>query len=121
MKHKTWRSKKYLAWVKTQPCVITGEPAHDPHHGIGLKLGGMGTKAPDWATMPVTRISHTEIHNTPEMWNQQWEWIHKTLKKAIKDGVLVGDYKLDLTAVNDYRDLVLAYGELIDNGILEVK
>jgi hypothetical protein len=84
-----WRSPRYLAWVKTQPCVLTGAPADDAHHIIGLgHLGGMGTKAPDWAVMPVTREAHEEIHRNPDCWPHQWEWVARTLGKAIEEGVL---------------------------------
>lgn len=59
---KPWRSKKYIKWLKTQPCVISGLPADDPHHIIGHGFSGMGTKAPDWAMIPLNREIHTELH-----------------------------------------------------------
>lgn len=83
-----WRSRKYLDWVKAQPCVICGAPADDPHHLVGLGgLSGMGLTAPDQYVMPVCRFHHDEIHRTPELWPHQWEWITRTLAKAIEDGV----------------------------------
>lgn len=86
----TWRSKKYIAWVKEQPCVSCGAPADDPHHLTGLGgMGGMGTTAPDWTAMPMCRPCHTDIHNTPKMWPMQWEWISRTLGQAVDDGFLV--------------------------------
>lgn len=85
---KAWRSRKYLDWVKTLPCVRCFAPADDPHHLIGVGgMGGTGTKAPDSMVMPVCRGCHTFIHSTPEIWSEQWEWIAKTLKRAIDEGV----------------------------------
>lgn len=86
---KRWRSKKYLDWVRQQPCVLTGMPADDAHHIIGIGgMSGMGLKAPDWAVMPVTRESHARFHNEPDLWPDQWEYIARTLGKAIEEGVL---------------------------------
>jgi hypothetical protein len=51
-------------------------------------MGGMGTTAPDSMTMPVCRACHDEIHRTPMLWPRQWEWIARTLDKALRDGVL---------------------------------
>lgn len=55
-----WRSRKYLDWVKSLPCVMCGAPADDPHH---LKhvggLSGAGLTAPDGYVLPVCR-THTE-------------------------------------------------------------
>lgn len=87
-KHKAWRSKKYLAWVKTLPCVICGAPADDAHHAIGLGLSGMGLTAPDQYAVPVCRGHHSEIHATPELWPKQWLWIGSTLAKALNEGIL---------------------------------
>lgn len=86
---KSWRSKKYLKWVKSLPCCNCGAQADDPHHLIGVgHMGGMGTKAPDSMVMPVCRHCHTAIHNTPDMWPNQWEWICRTLNQALQEGVL---------------------------------
>ena len=84
-----WRSRKYLDWVKTLPCVICGARADDPHHITGIgHLGGMGTKAPDQFVMPVCRPHHDEIHRDPNLWPDQWEWVARTLARAIEAGVL---------------------------------
>jgi len=88
-KKKRWKCRAYLNWVKQQTCIISGAPADDPHHIIAHGMGGMGTKAPDWAVMPVTRGSHTEIHRTACKNDDQWEHVARTLGKAIEDGVLV--------------------------------
>jgi len=86
---KAWRSKKYLTWVKSLPCVNCYAPADDAHHLVGLGgMGGMGTKAPDSMVMPLCRGCHGLVHNEPDMWHDQWEWIARTLKRAIDEGVL---------------------------------
>jgi hypothetical protein len=87
-KHKRYENKAYLKWVKTQPCCNCGAPADDPHHIIGQGMGGMGMTAPDWATMPVCRGCHTELHNQSDVWNEQWRWIAETLGRAIEEGIL---------------------------------
>jgi hypothetical protein len=89
MKIKAFRSDKYLKWVKTQPCVMCGEQSDDAHHITGTGgLSGMGMKPPDIYTMPACRIHHTIIHQSPEVWEDQWQWIARTMAKAIEEGVL---------------------------------
>jgi len=88
-KVKAFRSSKYLAWVKTLPCCICGAPADDAHHIIGTgSLSGMGMKAADTYTMPVCRADHRFIHENPDVWVSQWEWIARTLAKAFDEGVI---------------------------------
>ena len=71
-KQNNWRNKKYLKWVKEQPSVISGAPADDSHHIMGHGLTG-GTKAPDWAVIPLTRQEHSLFHFMPMM---EWEAEH---------------------------------------------
>jgi len=85
-KNKAWRSKEYLAWVREQPCCVCGRPADDAHHLIGVgHMGGVGTKAPDSMAMPVCRAHHDEIHRDPNLWPDQWEWVARTLAKALEE------------------------------------
>jgi hypothetical protein len=89
-KRRAFRSQKYLNWVKTLPCVICRASADDAHHIIGIGgLSGMGMKAPDQYTMPVCREHHSEIHKTPELWDNQWMWIAHTLAKAFEEKIHV--------------------------------
>jgi len=86
-KQKAFRSKKYLNWVKTLACCMCyNEQASDAHHAIGMKLGGMGTKAPDSEVMPLCRKCHSEMHNKPELWRLQKGFIIKTKKLADAHG-----------------------------------
>ena len=88
-KQAKWRSKKYLDFVRTQPCAICGRPSDHAHHIIGIGgMGGMGTKAPDYMTMPLCVAHHTAMHNSDYPWSDQWEHIARTLGKAIDEGGL---------------------------------
>ena len=87
------RDKKYLKWVKSQPSAISGLPADDPHHIIGHGQGGMGTKASDYYTFPLTREEHTYLHNIGwRTWEgingNQWRFVAETMQKAKLEGVL---------------------------------
>ena len=83
-----FRSQVYKAWIKTQPCVACGAPSDDPHHlkGVG-HLSGAGMTAPDTYLMPMCRGCHAAVHTAPEYWPHQWEWVARTLSKAIAEGV----------------------------------
>ena len=84
-----YRNKEYTDWVKSQPCAITGLPADDPHHVIGVGEGGIGTKACDLLCFPVIREEHDKFHRldlNPEYRDLQWKLAAKTLQKAIKEG-----------------------------------
>ena len=67
-KQKPWRNKKYIAWVKTHPCIVTRLPADDPHHIIGHGFSAMGSRAPDWAVIPLTRKEHNDLHRDLDWW-----------------------------------------------------
>ena len=84
-------SQKYLKWVRQQPCSYTLSPGpNDAHHIIGIgHFGGMGLKAPDILSMPLCRAKHREMHENPDLWPDQWEFVVRTLLKAFKEGVIV--------------------------------
>tara|TARA_R110002110_G_scaffold393274_1_gene606948 strand:+ start:369 stop:647 length:279 start_codon:yes stop_codon:yes gene_type:complete len=85
IKQKSFRSKKYLAFVRTLPCSICGTDQDVvAHHLIGVGgMGGMGTKAPDNFTLPLCAEDHSKIHQEPELWQDQWEWIAITQSEWI--------------------------------------
>ena len=84
-----WRSRAYLDWVKQQPCCVCNKPGEDPHH-INMQGKGMGSKQPDWATIPLCRSCHDELHQ--HRWDErnvsQVELSFWTLGKAISEGVI---------------------------------
>lgn len=88
-----WQSKRYLAWVKSLHCICCGQPADDAHHVVGLGMSGMGMKAPDYATFPLCRGHHSELHQDPVKWRSTWgsqaEWALRTLGIAIERGLLI--------------------------------
>lgn len=50
-KPKTFRSPKYLAWLRTQPCAWCGRPA--PSEAAHMGGGGKGIKGPDNLAIPL--------------------------------------------------------------------
>ena len=86
------RSKSYLKWVKSLDCCLCGAPADTYHHIIGIGDGGTGTKACDLLTMPVCVGCHIpKFHRLdlyPELRDEQWKYVSKTLQKAIKEGAI---------------------------------
>jgi len=91
IKQKTYRSKKYLAWLREQPSVISGQPG-EVHHIIGEGMGGMGTKASDLLAFSLTRIEHTALHHDSRQWEArhgpQWKHVALTLERAAREGAL---------------------------------
>ncbi len=87
-----YQNKKYLDWVRTQPCVICGHEGHDgnqviAHHAIsipGLQIGGVGTKAHDTLAMPMHVLCHRRFHDHfPDFKQDQPIWLMKFLQTAL--------------------------------------
>ena len=53
----------YQRWLRTQPSVVSGQPADDLHHVSGRGFGGMATKPCDLLRIPLTRAEHRELHS----------------------------------------------------------
>ncbi|HEN3669214.1 TPA: DUF968 domain-containing protein [Yersinia enterocolitica] len=70
-KRQRWESKKWLKWVKSQPCCGCGNGDCDPHHIIGHGQGGMATKAHDLFTFPLCRTCHDKLHDNQRAWEEQ--------------------------------------------------
>jgi len=88
-KDKPWRSAKYIKWIKTQPCIHCTGDGGDPHHLIGLgNMGGMGITAPDSMAMPMCRECHGMFHLHSDLWPMQWEYISRTLDRALREGII---------------------------------
>lgn len=72
-KPKRERDEKYLAWIRTQPCLVHAsypcEKLHgnagtiDAHHVRERGKGGVGTKPSDRRTVPLCRIAHENYHS----------------------------------------------------------
>ena len=91
-KHKPWRSKKYIKFVSSLPCCITGSNEVVAHHIINCNiLSGTGTKVSDLFTIPLDARLHGILHNDPkafELMYDQKKLALETIEKAVMDGVL---------------------------------
>ena len=59
------RDRKFLDWLRTQPCFITGMQSHDNEVVVPAHTGnsGRGIKAPDKHSLPMTQSLHLRSHN----------------------------------------------------------
>jgi len=62
-KIKTDKDPKYLAWVRKQPCVITGRSPCEAHH---TETGGIGMKGSDYSAVPLHWRQHRICHAVGE-------------------------------------------------------
>lgn len=79
------KNAKHLSFVRQLPCIHCTAPApSEAHHikGIG-HFSGAAMKASDFATMPLCRDCHRMIHAEPDQNFMQYEWLARTLLKAI--------------------------------------
>ena len=56
------RSKKYMAYICTHPCLICGAVS-EPHHESTINGNGMGIKPDDALCLPLCRMCHSERHS----------------------------------------------------------
>jgi hypothetical protein len=81
----------YLEFVRSLPCVITGEAGCEAHHLIGHGFSGMGTKSHDLLAFPLSHLQHMSLHKDPKQWEQrhsdQRDFVLETLAKACGLGV----------------------------------
>ena len=88
-KVKTWKSRRYLAWVRERPCVHCRKVGQsEPHHIIGLTGGHMGGKTGDEFAVPLCRHCHDEIHQGHIDTEAQVTWLARTLEAAFHHGAL---------------------------------
>lgn len=103
-KSKPYRSKEYMDWIKTLPCVASGMPADDAHHITGTKQGGMGAKPGDNYCIPLTRIMHTMLHQDPKAWEKiygrQMDHLNRIVELARKENKLSG-FDCFMTGIED--------------------
>lgn len=93
-----WRSEKYLKFVRSLPCVVTGRTGSDydqvvAHHLIGHGEGKMGGKAHDLFTFPMLMSEHQKLHHDPKVWEQQHDsqlhYVKETIKAALNMGAII--------------------------------
>jgi len=67
----TDKDPKYLAWIRKQPCVITGRTPCEAHH---TQTGGMGMKGSDYSAIPMHHSEHMKCHQLGEktFWLEMW-------------------------------------------------
>ncbi|RBM30505.1 DUF968 domain-containing protein [Vibrio tarriae] len=92
-KEKTWQSEKYLKFVRSLPCVITGKTTDVvAHHLIGHGEGKMAGKSHDLFTIPLHTDEHRKFHDDPKAWEakhgSQLYYVKQTIKKALDLGAL---------------------------------
>jgi 5-methylcytosine-specific restriction endonuclease McrA len=92
-KQKTWRSEKYLEFVRTHNCTHCGTPNHiggmDAHHINGHNLGGgMGFKLSDIFTLALCRKCHQLVHGNQNLIDQPYHAL-RTIENAVQSGVLI--------------------------------
>ena len=79
-----FRSKKWLARVREEACLICGAPSTIAHHVMFTAPAAMSLKVPDDKTVPLCDTHHRELHmdgNARRWWAKQGvdpeEWIAK--------------------------------------------
>ena len=65
-KIKKFRSKKYLEWVASKPCLICRYEPCQAHHITIAELRGWGQKVSDNFTIPLCYQHHYLLHHTSE-------------------------------------------------------
>lgn len=68
--HFRLRDKKYLAYVRSHPCLICGG-ASDAHHLTHAQPRGVSLKTGDQFAVPLCRRHHDDLHQSP-MSEQKW-------------------------------------------------
>jgi len=76
--------KVYLAWVRTQPCVVCGARA-EPHHVVTRGAGGS-----DYFAIPVCREHHDEFNRGGNaLWGGRygdvWRHVAETLAEYVAE------------------------------------
>lgn len=63
-KVKPARDKKYLAFIRSLPCLVCQRPGpSDPHHEQEKGHGTMAGKCSDYRTVPLCHTHHRERHD----------------------------------------------------------
>lgn len=89
------RCEEYLAWIRSQPSVESGERGCVAHHVLGNRYGTLKTS--DFLAIPLTDLEHKRLHQD---W-REWERLHgpqrahsaELLDRAISLGLFSADTK----------------------------
>ena len=99
-KTKTYRSIKYLTFIRSLPCSIQGCGYDSEAHHI--ETGGIGMKGSDLLTIPLCRYHHSQYHSIGRMtfcdkYNiDKWEVVAKCTEKYIMElEEEIEEWKLD--------------------------
>jgi hypothetical protein len=63
-------ARKYLAFVCSLPCVCCQDSNTEPHHLIDVGYSAMGSKTPDYWSIPLCRSCHEALHRDRRQWEQ---------------------------------------------------
>lgn len=86
-KIKPFRNKKYLAWLREQPCCgCFNDSGCDAHHVTGLN-SGMGTKNSDMTCISLCRECHTLLHSGNKQVDEYYH-LARIIQKASDTGVV---------------------------------
>lgn len=63
------RDRKYLDYLRTQRCVVTGQygTEHDPVEACHIGTAGKGIKSPDDEALPILHSIHAQMHQSGEI------------------------------------------------------
>jgi hypothetical protein len=64
MKLLTFRSERYRAWLRRQPCVICSRPPPNEAHHEPLGENFVGGKPPDTHGLPTCAVCHYQRHSS---------------------------------------------------------
>jgi hypothetical protein len=80
------RSKKYLKFIRSQPCLVTGQVINVVAHHVRIGFFGAGMKPNDSMCLPLTDEQHRLLHQMGE--KSYWErvgidWQGQILKNLL--------------------------------------
>lgn len=68
------RSKEYLSYLRTQPCIVCGKTTCQPHH-VRNDNAGLAYKPPDCYCVPLCYNHHDRIHKSPAEVENNIKWL----------------------------------------------
>lgn len=93
------RSKEYLYFIRSQPCVVSGATNEIVAHHIRIGFHGMGTKPSDWRCVPLHNDMHQRLHNMGE--KAFWEYHGLDWDELICDHLSIYVSRLDTKQIRE--------------------